>query len=226
MIWIILIAAAIVAGGAWFVSKSMAVRAAVLAAGVIGVGCYMLLGKPADPDEPLAQRLDELEQLARTNAESMSADQVMAILQKRALDAPEDPVPHKFMGDILAAAGRPQEAILAYQSALRRDPDHLESLKALADLSFKSSMQIDEATSVLYHRVFELDPADLRIGYMAGIGDWNAGRRDEAMALWSRLEAQVSAEDPRSQMFKALREAFAPESLGITTKTPTEPPAP
>ena len=64
MTWIVIVAVVFVAGGAWFVSRSMKVRAMVAAAGVAAVAGYFLLGKPAMHDRPLEQRLAEIESLS------------------------------------------------------------------------------------------------------------------------------------------------------------------
>jgi cytochrome c-type biogenesis protein CcmH len=213
MTWIILCALAI--GGALvaFVARDLMTRVVIAACVAAGLGAYAWLGAPGMPDAPLSGRLAELEARASESAESMTGEEIMALLQKRASESPQDPNPHKFMGDLLASAGQADEAMMAYQSALRRDPAFQPALKAMADLSFKMSGTIDERTAALYKAAFQLDPSDLRIGYMAGIGDWNAGRREEALALWADIEARVAAEDPRAQMFRALKETFAPEAL-------------
>ncbi len=219
MIWGLAFVGVLVLAGAWFVARSMRSRVIAMGAVVLGVGGYLLVGHPQMGDQPLSQRLDELETLAQTSAETMTGDQMMALLQKRALEQPEDPTPHKFMGDLLAASGRPQEAQLAYQSALRRNPDFQPALKALADNAFKMTGEVNAATTEVYRRAYQLDPSDLRLGYLAAIGDWNAGRRDQAREAWSALEALAPEGDPRLQMFAALREVLAADSLDSAAET-------
>lgn len=197
-------------------------RIIVAAAALGGVAAYWFIGKPGMPDSPLTDRLAEIEAQAATSAETLRGDQMMALIQKRAQEAPEDPLPHKFMGDLLAAAGSPNEAILAYQSALRRDPDHAPALRSLADLLFKMSGRVDAATRDLYLHAFQLTPDDLRVGYMAGVGMWQAGNRAEAESLWASIEAKTPDGDPRLQMFQAIRETFATDAAN-PAESPAEP---
>jgi cytochrome c-type biogenesis protein CcmH/NrfG len=215
VIWIAALAV-IALAAAYFVGDSLRTRLLLMGVASLGVGVYLLVGSPGERDQPLSGRLNELERLAKTGADDMTPDQLMALLQKRAQDDPNDPTPHKFMGDLLQSAGRIDEAVMAYQSALRRDPGFQPALKSLADLLFKRSGMVDELTRDLYRAAFELDPSDVRLGFMAGLGDWQAGFKEEAEAEWARLEAPLAADDPRRQMFKAFRDVYtkpqAPEA--------------
>jgi cytochrome c-type biogenesis protein CcmH/NrfG len=208
LIWLIGVAVVFVVGGAWFVSRSMLVRGIVAAVGVVAVAAYWFLGKPDMRDAPLAGRLAEIESQARENPESMTPMQLMALLGQRAQENPDDPTPHMYMGKLLQDADRPTEALLAYESALRRDPANLETLRELPDLRFQMTGEVDPATTALYHQWYRLEPEQLRAGYMAGLGDWLTGKKTEAEALWAEIEAKTPEGDPRRQMFTALRQAY------------------
>jgi cytochrome c-type biogenesis protein CcmH len=223
LIWLVLVAVVLVAGGSWFVAKSMRTRLIVLAAGIAAASGYLLLGRPSMHDRPLSGRLKEIEEQARNSPETMTAAQLMALAQERAQKAPNDPMPHWIMGEILEASGQANEAILAYEAALRRDPNHIPTAKDLADLRFKTSGQVDEATTALYHQVYRAEPDNLRAGYMAGIGDWMAGRKDEARKLLAEIDAKTPKDGPYPEMFAALREMFA---VDAPSKGPAAPKAP
>ncbi len=220
MIWIILVAVVFVAGGTWFVAKSMQTRAVVFVAALAAVGTYWFLGKPDMPDEPYAARLVNIETQAQSNPESMKIDQVIALAQKRAQDDPKDPRPHWIMGKMLEASNNPQGALLAYESALRRDPNNIETVMDLADLRFKMSGQVDAATTGLYQQAFAAQPQNLRIGYLAGIGLWLQGKKPEAEAMWADINARAPENGPEKQMFAALRQMF-----GIDPPDAATPPA-
>lgn len=186
----------------------MMVRGIVAAVGIAAVAAYWFFGQPEMHDAPLAGRLAEIERRAREAPETMTPMQLMALLGQRAQENPDDPTPHMYMGKLLQDANRPTEALLAYESALRRDPQHLETLRELPDLRFQMTGEVDPATTALYHAWYALEPDQLRAGYMAGLGDWLAGSKAEAEALWAEIEAKTPEGDPRRQMFLALRQAY------------------
>jgi cytochrome c-type biogenesis protein CcmH/NrfG len=99
------------------------------------------------------------------------------------------------MGYILERTGKTSEAMMAYESALRRDPNFTPSLVALADLLFSSSGQVTPDVQKLYQQAYALQPEDLRVGYMVGVGDWQAGKKDEAEKLWASLDAKIPPGD-------------------------------
>ena len=225
MIWISLVAVVFVAGGTWFVAKSVRTRVTVLAAGLLAVGAYWFLGKPDMPDEPLESRIEDLEGLAQRDPESLRVDQVIALAQKRAQANPNDAALHWIMGKMLEASNNPQGALLAYESALRRDPNNINVVTDLADLRFKMSGQVDPATTQLYQQAFAAQPSNLRIGYLAGIGLWLQGKTTEAEAMWADINARASDTGPERQMFAALRQMFgidppSPVPAGPIPKSP------
>lgn len=221
MIWLILVAIVFVGGGTFLVAKTMRTRAIVLVTGLAAVGAYWAIGKPNMPDEPLDARIGSIEELAKTNPEAMQIDQVMALAQKRAQDDPKDPRPHWIMGKMLEASNQPEAAIMAYESALRRDPSDINTVTSLADLRFKMSGQVDEATTQLYQQAFAAQPDHFRLGYLAGIGLWLQGKKDEAEKIWADIDARAPAGGPERQMFAALRQMF-----GIDPPQPPAPPGP
>jgi cytochrome c-type biogenesis protein CcmH/NrfG len=195
LIWIVAVAVVIVIGGTWLVAKSLRTRAVVFLAAVAAVGGYALLGHPSKSDQPLSNRVEGLEQEAKATPEKLTADQVMAIAERRSKQQPADPQPHYIMGIVLKSAGKPNEAVLAFESALRRDPNFTPALVSLADLLFESSGEVAPDVQKLYQQALTLAPDDLRLGYMSGLGEWQAGHEAEARARWTALEARTPAGD-------------------------------
>ena len=301
MIWLVLVAAVFVLGGAWFIAKSMPTRIAILVTGIAAVAGYWILGKPDMGDRPLGQRIQVLETAAAESPDSVTPEQYLVIRQDRARKSPSDPVPLKEIGDLYFTNGRFDEARTAYRSALLRDPNYrpaadamselffmetgeidpatqaslpairaraqtnpesltsvqvlalinerlveapedatafrmkgdiyasigrLEqaeaayrsasglqptdrlALEAWADARFKSSQKVDPETADLYLRAYQLDKSDLRVGYMAGIGLWLQGKTAQAEAMWKDIDARAPDGGPERQMFAALRQMF------------------
>jgi cytochrome c-type biogenesis protein CcmH/NrfG len=309
LIWLILVALVFVGGGSYLVAKTWTTRGIVFFAGVVAALSYIMLGKPDMPDDPLQARLEqlakkpeadlsgveylaiqeqrlknspndpephkkigdlyaaagrpqdamqsysaaltrdpnykpaldaisalqfqvsgevdqatrdrlpEIRQLAQTNPESLTAVQFMALLEERVSQAPDDSKAYQMMGKLLASVGQVEKAEAAYREVLKRDDRNVEVLADLADMRFKSSkLKIDAETSDLYHRAYKLDPANLRVGYMAGIGDWVAGKQAEARKQLAEIDARTPEGSPYPQMFAALRQMF-----GIDPAPPVPP---
>ena len=200
MIWIIAVAVVGVVGGTLLIAKSWRTRSIVFVAGLAALGGYGLLGRPDQPDNPLSHRVDELKarlEAARndpTKAE-LGADELMAIAERQAREDPKSPGPHHAMGYILERTGKPTEAVLAYESALRRDPNFVPSLVSLADLLFETTGEVSPDVEKLYQQAFNLQPDDFRLSYMAGVGDWQSGKKDEAEKRWAAIDAKLPAGD-------------------------------
>ncbi len=200
MIWIIAVAVVIVIGGTWLVANSLRTRIIVFLAAVLAVAGYGLLGRPDQPDNPLSHRVDELKaklESARNDPTKaqLGADELMAIAERQAREDPKNPGPHHAMGYILERTGKPSEAVLAYESALRRDPNFAPSLVSLADLLFETTGAVSPDIGKLYQQAYALQPDELRVGYMAGIGEWQAGKHEEAEKRWAAIDGKLPAGD-------------------------------
>lgn len=236
MIWIALVAVVFVAGGAWLVAKSMQTRLIVLALGVAGAGTYWLAGHPDMGDRPLDVRLAEAETLVRTQPDKVDTRTAIAVVEHKIRERPEDPTGYIIVGrmyESLAQNAQMQGAQLmqagdqkgaskqagvmqdslqkaedAFRDALRRDGNNVEVISDLADLRFKSTGDVDPETTQLYQIAFKAQPDRFRFGYLAGIGLWKAGKKDEAQALWDDIEKRAPTGGPERQMFAALRQMF------------------
>jgi cytochrome c-type biogenesis protein CcmH/NrfG len=236
LIWIVLVAVVFVAGGAWFAAKTIKTRLAVLGLGIAGVATYWFIGHPDMADRPLEARLDAIEAQLRTNPEQLDARALIAVVERKARQRPDDPMGYLLIartykamaeeaqsrGMQLAQSGNEaaaveQAAIMqeslakaqqAYGETLRRDGANAEAMGEYADLRFTTTGEVDTLTTSLYQGAFAGQPDRFRLGYLAGIGLWEQGKRTEAEALWADLDARAPADGPERQMFAALRQMF------------------
>lgn len=224
MIWLVLVAVVFVGGGAWFVAKSMMTRVIVAVVGLVAVGIYFWVGKPNMPDDPLEGRIAVIEAKFKTDPASLNGAEMMAYAEQKARDEPDNPGPHLAIGSLLEMSGQTDQALAAYQDALRRDPNEIETIKRLANLRFKSTGEIDEYTAALYREAYRQLPTEYQYGFFAGVGDWLAGKKADAEAIWADVEAKTPKDDDRRTMFDVMRKQFGiGESPAEAPKGPKTP---
>jgi cytochrome c-type biogenesis protein CcmH/NrfG len=236
LIWIALVAVVFVAGGSWLVAKTVQTRVIVFALGVASVATYWFVGHPDMSDHPLDARLAAAEKLVRTEPDKVDTRTAIAVVESKIRERPEDPTGYVIVGRMYESmaqnaqmqgaqlmqagdqtgaskqAGIMQDSLQkaedAFRDALRRDGSNVEVISDLADLRFKSTGDVDPETTQLYQIAFKAQPEHFRLGYLAGIGLWKEGKKDEAQALWDDIEKRAPAGGPERQMFAALRQMF------------------
>lgn len=175
---------------------------AVLLAGFFATVSYIFVGSAGLPDQPYRDRIAEIS--ARDPTQLNSAE-TLARLEQLVRQQPDDPQPHYFIGEVLKAQGRDQDAVRAYQSALRRDGNYVPALVALADaLTRLSDGEVGETAKQVYARASALDAGQVRAGFMAGLSDWQAGDRTLARARWENLRNGLAETDPKRRMLETL----------------------
>lgn len=176
----------------------------------VAIGGYLAIGSPGMPDQPIAARAAEI---AAKDPADLTRAEALARLELLTRERPDDPQPHFFIGKMLSAEGRPEDAVRAYQSALRRDPGYAPALVALADTVVQlDGGEISDNTRALYAEGFARDPSDIRAGFMVGLADWRAGRREMAEAHWQALAGRLQAGSPEAERFAGWVSAVRNES--------------
>lgn len=189
MIWVYILVLVLALAGGWFTARTLPMKLVIVGSiALAGVG-YFVLGKPNLGDQPYEARVAEIEKLATTEAgiASLTAPQLTAVFEKRAKQNPKDPMPHIFMGKLMGATGRNSEALLAFESALRRDPKSIEAMVSLGDLMFQDAGGPTPEATRQYRAALALQPDNLRIRFMVSMSDFEEGRVDEARAFWAQL---------------------------------------
>lgn len=177
----------------------------VAAAIALGAGgLYLVYGSPQKTDQPFVQR--EAELLSRP-PETLSEDEIMLILQEQAKKAPKDPVPHALMAQVLSGAGRDQDALRAFQAALRRDPKNADLIAETGAVLMRLNKGVmGEDAKSAFDAALQLKPNSAPARFYLGLVDWQDGKKAEALATW-RAAYVANAQDNQGQLQLAARVA-------------------
>ncbi|MEQ9314708.1 MAG: hypothetical protein RLN72_02590, partial [Henriciella sp.] len=176
-------------------------------------------GSPLLAEQPYAEREVEL---AARDVSQLSPDEMLARLQMAARQTPDAPEPQHFIGVLMRAEGRTDDAIRAFQSALRRDDTYVPSLVALADeIMLRDGGQVTPASARLYDRAYKLDAEQVRAGLLSALPAYEAGDVDAAEAHWKKIIAELDPADPRIGMLAAFKSSIDEAKV----QEPTEPSA-
>lgn len=183
----------------------------------LGVGGYLISGKPGMADQPMAERQAALAEKVRNDPQSLTEGEMLSRLEQAVIDKPDDPQPHYFIGEMLRTQGRADDAVRAYQSALRRDPDFVPALIGMADmLTQLSEGVIGPDATRLYARAYQLDETQVSAGMRAAMGAAQAGDQEKAEQAMRYIYARLPEDDPRRERFRPMIEAIGeagPESV-------------
>jgi cytochrome c-type biogenesis protein CcmH/NrfG len=188
-------------------SRSNAIiLAACLVAGVAG---YVVIGQPGMGDQPMSARQAALAEKIRTDPQSLTAAETLSRLEQAMRDNPKAPEPHFFIGELLRAQGRPDDALRAYQSALRRNEDFVPALVSLADVLVEiGNGAVSPDATRLYARAYQLDETQVRAGMWAAMGAAQAGDQEKAEQAMRYIYARLPEDDPRRERFRAMIDAI------------------
>jgi cytochrome c-type biogenesis protein CcmH len=160
------------------------VSAVALVVALLAGGLYLVFGSPNLPDQPFAVR--EAQLLTRA-PETLTEDEIMLLLQEQAKKKPKDAMPHALMAQVLVSAGRDQDALRAYQAALRRDPSNAEWIAETGGVLMRlNDNQVGPDAQRAFEAALNLDPKSPSAAFYLGLTRWQAGDVKEALAIWRR----------------------------------------
>jgi cytochrome c-type biogenesis protein CcmH len=175
----------------------------------VGLAGYAYVGQPGFGDQPMSARQAALAQKVATDPQSLSPAELLSRLEQAVKDQPAAPEPHFFIGEMLRAQGRPEDALRAYQSALRRSEDYVPALVALSDVLVElSGGAVGADATRLYARAYQLDETQVRAGMFAAMGAAQAGDQEKAEQAMRYIYARLPEDDPRRERFRAMIEAI------------------
>lgn len=175
----------------------------------LGAAGYAVAGKPGLADQPMSARQAALSEKIRTDPQSLTQAETLSRLEQAVKDKPEAPEPHYFIGEMLRMEGRPEDALRAYQSALRRDQDFVPALIGLAGVLVDlSDGNVTPDATRLFARAYQLDETQVQAGMFAAMGAAQAGDQEKAEQAMRYIFARLPEDDPRRERFKAMIEVI------------------
>jgi cytochrome c-type biogenesis protein CcmH len=181
----------------------------VIPVGIISV--YMMLGVPNLPDNPLANRADELSKVADSKQFSDMADKLLARLEKN----PDDAAGWGMLGRTYRVIARPADSAKAYSRAYALSPDDpIVAIDYGEALVIAEKGHVTEAARMAFEKALALDPRNLKGLYFLGVAKAQTdGQLPEAIRIW---EGIVKDAPPDAPWLTDLRNliARAKESMG------------
>jgi len=170
--------------------------AACTAVALIGLGIYLLIGRPELPGAAYAERMAALQQ---RDPRTYSVEEWLAMWTDIARQHPDDAVPQLRRAKILIETGRAAEAARAYDAALRREPQSAEALMGLGRSIMLMEGALTPEALAYFVQAGQLsnDPAPWIYQALAAM---EAGREQEARAHWREALQRMAPDDPRREM--------------------------
>lgn len=153
----------------------------LVAVPLLSLGLYAYLGSPSSPDQPLAARLDG-------NIENASLDELVARVEAKLAENPEDGRGWELMAQIYLRQQRFEDAKQAYANALRllgstaeREANFGVAVVAAAD------RMVTADAKAAFQRALKLDPKEFRSAYFLGLAKEQDGDKNGAIEAWRAL---------------------------------------
>lgn len=170
---------------------------------------YLVFGRPGLADQPMSARQAALADKIQNDPQSLSYAELLSRLEMSVREQPDSPEPHFFIGELLRTQGRGEDAVRAYQSALRRDANFVPAMISLADvLVMKADGQITPDATRLFARAYQLDETQVSAGMRAAMGAAQAGDQEKAEQAMRYIYARLPEDDPRRERFRPMIEAI------------------
>ena len=167
-------------------------------AGAAAFGAYLYLGRPDLPGQPYAPRVAALKD---RSLESLTSEEVLAILSQRAREEPGAYEPHLYSGQVYLMAGDADRAARAFDAALRREPNLAPALLGLgrALVARNDGLVTSDAEAVL-REAAAAAPNDPAPWLYIATGAMQQERNEDARAAWREAYQRMGPEDPRREM--------------------------
>ncbi len=166
----------------------IAALAAIVAVPVVSVPLYLRLGKADLPDMPLTARLE-------SQPDKGDLAGAVARIEQHLREHPEDGRGFEVVAPYYLRAGRGDEAINAYEQALKLLGATAERHASLGQARMIIAQgKVTPEAKKDFEAALALEPGDVMARYYLGVGAEQAGNKDKAIEIFARLEADAPSD--------------------------------
>jgi len=188
-----------------------------------GVLMYQVIGTPEAihlPSLPVGQQ--PAQQQSAHSAEGGQMDELVAALQQRMTENPEDPEGWLILGRSLKSMQRYAEAETALTNANRMIPNNPMIMVELAETILFNSGQAEVSVEArqLIEAALAIDPNQQKGLWIMGMASAQAGDDNQALAYWTRLLGQL---EPDSGPFEAVSQQIGMAQIRLGQPAAVDP---
>jgi cytochrome c-type biogenesis protein CcmH len=168
---------------------------AVLVLPLAALGLYALLGQPGLRGRP---HIEAAAQPAAPNdPQTTEIANLVAQLEQRMAEQPQDPVGWRLLGHAQGGLGRWPESAASYAHAVAAGAHDAATLAEWGEaLVFAGGGTVSPPADEVFRRALASDPKEPRARYYEGLAKLQRGDAKGAVALWRELAAQAPADAP------------------------------
>ncbi len=168
---------------------------------LLGLMMYQQIGTPKAINLAAATPQQSTQEQQAHSSQSAQMDELVASLQKRMSENPDDPEGWLILGRSLKTMQRYAEAKTALSKANRLLPDNPAVMIDLAEISLYASgkAEISVETRQLIESALVIDPQQQKGLWFMGMASAQDGNESQAISFWQRLLDQLDPASPASQ---------------------------
>jgi cytochrome c-type biogenesis protein CcmH len=168
---------------------------AVLVLPLAAIGLYLLLGQPGLRGHPHAELAANT--AAPSDPQSTEIATLVAQLEQRMAEHPQDPVGWRLLGHAQGGLGRWPDSAASYARAVAAGAKDAATLAEWGEaLVFAGGGTVSPPVEEVFRRALAADPKEPRARYYEGLAKLQRGDAKGAVALWRELVAQAPADAP------------------------------
>ena len=153
----------------------------------------------------LAYLSNPMAQQAQDGSVPPMALEMVARLEKRLAEQPDDAAGWSRLGRAYTVLGRPDQAKAAYARSYKLSPDDPQVISDFAWLLYSEDPKtIGSQTVALYNQLLKFDPENQDAMWVLGFAAYQQADSKKAIGLWERLLKQLPAESAEAEHLRTI----------------------